>query len=630
MKSKTSCFNKTIFKKNITHYWPIWAVILAWNLFVMPFMIYNNSLQYRMAQNLTEKELAQCRLSDLLSVSQVYSAPAIIFIFSVITAMAVFSYLYNSRSANAMHAFPVSRKELFVTNYISGLLFLIVPQAAGFLTGTLVGALCGYTGVNVLLSGFGLACGVSFTFYNLTVFIAMFTGQILAIPVFAVILNFLYVGMKALLSLLAATISYGISPSFSAGRFSFLSPLYYLSTHIYIVYSDELSVPDRLAGGMDVAVFSLVSIVFLAAAYLIYRVRDVETAGSLISVPWISPLFRWGAAFCGGTMFGLLFCSIIGTRSSTAVFLSLLVFSLLFGAVFFFGAQMFLEKGFRVFRKKRVMECCVFTGALAVLLLCVECDLFGQEKRMPDISEIKEAYINEYSVIGGDDAETIGQILDIHGQMISSKKEVEKMLASDMMTDYISVRYYLKDGSSLTRHYEIPYAADALEDSSSIISKLAAMAVLPENYAKEVFGGSLDNLISKEGSIDLYDEDGEVTGHRFTEKEAGVIYDAILADIKEGNFKEHVLRRYLYGEDLEKYGSSYANMINLDYTGKEDIFSGYTVYNGGFNTAELGKTGYATIAFDKNCRHIIDALVETGIIESEKDLTLEETYSEKD
>ena len=47
MKSKTSCFNKTIFLKNITHFWPIWLMILLWNVFIMPFMIYNDSMQYK-------------------------------------------------------------------------------------------------------------------------------------------------------------------------------------------------------------------------------------------------------------------------------------------------------------------------------------------------------------------------------------------------------------------------------------------------------------------------------------------------------------------------------------------------------------------------------------------------------
>ena len=33
MKSKTSCFNKTIFRKNMTRFWPVWAVYLAYLFF---------------------------------------------------------------------------------------------------------------------------------------------------------------------------------------------------------------------------------------------------------------------------------------------------------------------------------------------------------------------------------------------------------------------------------------------------------------------------------------------------------------------------------------------------------------------------------------------------------------------
>ena len=40
MKSKTSCFNTTIFKKNFTHFWPIWSIILGLQLFMVPFMLY--------------------------------------------------------------------------------------------------------------------------------------------------------------------------------------------------------------------------------------------------------------------------------------------------------------------------------------------------------------------------------------------------------------------------------------------------------------------------------------------------------------------------------------------------------------------------------------------------------------
>jgi len=117
MKSKTSCFNKTIFNKNFTHFWPIWLIVMGWNLFILPFMIYNNSLQYKMMTGLTEKELAAMKETDIISAVSIYISPVVLFAFSVIAAMAVFSYLYNSRSANTIHALPVTRKELFIPSY---------------------------------------------------------------------------------------------------------------------------------------------------------------------------------------------------------------------------------------------------------------------------------------------------------------------------------------------------------------------------------------------------------------------------------------------------------------------------------------------------------------------------------
>lgn len=616
MKSKTSYFNKTVFKKNFTHFWPIWLVILAWNLFILPFMIYNSSLSYRMMTNMTEKELARSRISDMYSLISVYTNPAMLFIFSVIAVMAVFSYLYTSRSANAMHAFPVSRKELFITNYISGLLFLIIPEAIGFLLGTLVGALCGYTSINVLLFGLGMACGISFVFYSMTVFIAMFAGQLFAVPVFAVILNFLYVGLKAMLSLLMSTISYGMPMSVSLGKLVFLSPLYYLSTRVHIVYNDVYDALG-LSGGRSVAGYAIVSAAFVIAAYLIYRIRDMETAGSLISISWICPVFRWGAAFCGGALFGLLFSSLLEFRSASAIFLSVVVFALLFGVTFFFGAQMLLEKGFRVFCKKRMIECGVFLGIFVCLLACIECDLFGQEKKIPKLADIEEAYMSELSVISSaEEEEIVSRILDIHQQIIDSKREFESASSADEDLYYISVRYTLKNGTTLRRAYEIPYREETVHDDSSVIHKIAELAATPEVYAKQIFGFDYEDLIEKECNIDMYDADGEMTNHSFSEKEAELIYDAIYEDIMEGNFRDYVFARYSENENI----TSYENRINLEYTGKNGAVSSNAGYYG-MEIDYASRTGYASVGFDQNCRHIIDALIETGVIQSEKDLT---------
>ena len=43
--------------------------------------------------------------------------------------MAVWGYLYNSRSVGLMHTLPVDRTGLFVTNTLSGLAMMLIPYA---------------------------------------------------------------------------------------------------------------------------------------------------------------------------------------------------------------------------------------------------------------------------------------------------------------------------------------------------------------------------------------------------------------------------------------------------------------------------------------------------------------------
>ena len=125
MKSKTSCFSKTIFRKNITHFWPIWCLFLLFYLFIMPFSEFIGYLGEKAGYD-TGKTLAEKMAESILipETVQIVFNPVILLIFSLIAAGAVFSYLYTSRASYTMHAFPVTRTSLFITNYVSGLLFL--------------------------------------------------------------------------------------------------------------------------------------------------------------------------------------------------------------------------------------------------------------------------------------------------------------------------------------------------------------------------------------------------------------------------------------------------------------------------------------------------------------------------
>ena len=71
------------------------------------------------------------------------AGPVVACLYGVAVAMAVFSYLYSARSVSLMHSLPIRRSGLFLTNYISGLLFFVVPNLI----------LCGITAASVTLVG---------------------------------------------------------------------------------------------------------------------------------------------------------------------------------------------------------------------------------------------------------------------------------------------------------------------------------------------------------------------------------------------------------------------------------------------------------------------------------------------
>ena len=130
------------------------------------------------------------------SVSVGYSV-VLVFLFSILTAAAMFSYLYSSRSCNMMHAFPLKRSQLFLTNCLSGLLFLTVPQilialitVPGFLRLKIPAKIMGCFLLHAL--------GYDVIFFSIAVFCCMLAGHLLSSVVYYFILNGVYMVCKIL------------------------------------------------------------------------------------------------------------------------------------------------------------------------------------------------------------------------------------------------------------------------------------------------------------------------------------------------------------------------------------------------------------------------------------------------
>ena len=110
-------------------------------------------------------------------------------LFGLLCAMAVFSYLYASRSVGMLHALPLRREGLFLTNYLSGLLFLLLPNLAVFLLALAAEVFAGTVVFSSLFTWLVVVSLFGLFFYSFAVFCAMFTGHVLALPAFYVVLN---------------------------------------------------------------------------------------------------------------------------------------------------------------------------------------------------------------------------------------------------------------------------------------------------------------------------------------------------------------------------------------------------------------------------------------------------------
>ena len=129
MPSKRSFFNRTLFRRNLSHSWPLWGLLSAGGAMVPLYILLELLNIPRRSLTFPPEEFA----SALYNAVTLF-APGFTAAYAILCAMLVWGYLYNSRSIGLFHALPVDRTCLFVTNTLSGLAMLLIPYAVtGFL-----------------------------------------------------------------------------------------------------------------------------------------------------------------------------------------------------------------------------------------------------------------------------------------------------------------------------------------------------------------------------------------------------------------------------------------------------------------------------------------------------------------
>ena len=532
MKSKISFFNAGLFKSTLRRFWPLWTIHFAGWLLFLPVLTLMNNLGPNKS---TDFIFAICE-------SAVFASSVVAFIMAILAAMAVFSFMYSSRSTGLIASLPVRREAIFGSVWLGGVFAVLASNLViALLTflfsldatiNTALAFKAAFTWLGVYSMQFIL-------FYGIASLTAVMTGSIAVLPILYIIFNFLVVGMETIIRLDFSCLIWGMSNSSFDCVLDFLSPLVYMlekftpvlkynTPYAYDTYGLALQTRECISFTFDYwlpsAIYCVVGLVFSAAALMIFRRRRMESAGDVIAVRCMRPVFKYGvtvcSALCGGLLLYTVLFALFESRSAS-VFIMILSM-IIFAFIGYFGAKMLLEKSFHVFRGSWVgfiVVCCL----CAVFTLCCDLDVCGIGAYVPKEGSIKS--ITVYQTGSVEDPAIIENYRQLHEKIVSYKDEYEHIVYSDD-TESIMFEYKLKNGRTVSREYTLP-----MDDEN--VERYYELANTP-NLLLERFSPSIPADEEHCSQAILYIGDNQIID--LTPAQAIDFYrNALLPDIKAGH-----------------------------------------------------------------------------------------------
>ena len=642
MQSKTLCFNRTLFRKNLSRFWPLWAVpSFVGALF--PLAMLTHLIRYGLSGMFGNGtgNYYTLQFTDMYYQVVKQLLPALSLGYAILVAMAVWSYLFNNRSTGLMHTLPIRRESLFLTNFLSGMTMMLVPYVV-------TGALCVVISLAYgVFDPVGLAVTVlcvlgESLFYFASATAAVFvTGNLIALPVLYFIFHFLVAGLDVLISTFSAGFIFGLSETYT-GKVEFLSPTVYLMTHVKIDRGhEEIFVPTeygtltaegkghyesiltsvKLENAWVIAVYALLGVVLLAVAYALYRRRRSESAGDVVAVGWMKPVFRYGVSFCGALLGGLGLYYVFWGNFQTGEFydvLPLVLCMVLAGAIGYYAASMLLAKSLRVFRGS-------WKGLAAVALCCVavcgvlKFDLLGIETRVPSMDQIESVTFraggNQYTLNPEEDPDLVAEIRAVHRAIAEDADYIvdldERWNRMDAayedvsMHNYIRLNYQLKSGASMERYYSIPISAQRLEQGTTYDFMLDQLL---NSDAMKAERFHIDDTLRPDSGY-IYREASPRDSISFGTREAQVIHEAVKKDIAAGTCGN-------YDWFGKNQGKQYAIDLSLEFRESETIYGGdtYVTYDN------------ISVMVYPEMTHTVEALLELNLVKPSDLKTYAELY----
>lgn len=528
MKSKKPFLSRELIYNNLRRFWWIAALYTLGLFLVSPLVVLTNG------SDTIPKSGYNIYFSDIYEGSAFF-----LFVVPVFIAIMVFRYMQNPKSMVLLHSMPYTRLRLYVNNIISGLILLLLPILlnSAFLSVIQIDNLGGtYFKEGIVLRYLYTSCLVGITLYIWTVFVGMFTGSSIAQTVFTYILNFLFAGLIAVIQYLLRGVLYGFTMNEEICTKALeISPLYQ-----GVMLAQNSITQDNLFTKFLI-IDIIISVILLVVGYYVYKYRNLESAGDVISGKYIKPLFKYGVTTCA-MLAGAMYVKEIFSLDSLNIFIYLL-----FALIGYIIAEMLLKKSFKIWKSYKGFL--AFSLVFIIVAIGVKMDMFGYEKYIPAVTQIKAASITgspdfknstekkpSYGILYQE--ENVKNVIAMHNKFIEDKNINLSSEEDRYNKRYFPISYELIDGRVIKREYYV--SEDKYEELYNKIYDSAEYKISTNN----IFDYEVSDIYSVRISNNLIRDDNYIVVA--DKNEIANLFEAVKNDIIDMTVKEAEQYRNVY------------------------------------------------------------------------------------
>lgn len=415
----------------------------------------------------------------------------------IIIAMNNFRYLYNKSQVDMCLSQPMTRKQRFISDYLSGIMAYVLPfVAVSIITGLMLifcltamegqtfmmygqygernePEVCEFFSMLAPIVGYSIIVGIlaMIMLFTLTLLVMVCCGTMFESILYTIMINAVIPISILLTFLICFGDLHGINCEDKAlALIGMTSPagaivqlVYFIEGSPYVSYGDfsGVSMPVWLVG------FIISTAAMLLGAYFLYMKRKAEQ----VSKPFV---FR-GFYYILITLMCLCLASFIGEAGGDFAALLIITF------IFYMTIEVISRRGFKKIWHGILRYAATIAGLCIMLWVVDATGCFGMEARVPSASSVARVYIgykgmdnngisDDFDYFGGNEKKAQEALKSI---CLETPENIENVIGAHReLADYIneydvnlsnsnfSICYILKNGTRMVRsYYSIPYKA---------------------------------------------------------------------------------------------------------------------------------------------------------------------------